>query len=111
MKNLILSLCIVLFTFKSSNAQSFTFKTNEKIFFDEIGTERTVVGIDNALIGAKVVAANAVNGNVGVGTVTPTSKLHVVGLPTYTDNATALLGGLTVGAFYKTSLGVLMIVY
>lgn len=28
-----------------SNAQSFTFKTNEKTFTDEIGAERTVTGI------------------------------------------------------------------
>lgn len=41
-------------------------------------------------------------GNVGIGTVTPTSKLQVVGLPIYANNAAAILGGLTAGAFYRT---------
>jgi hypothetical protein len=37
---------------------------------------------------------------VGIGTTAPTSKLQVVGLPTYADNAAALAGGLTAGAMY-----------
>jgi len=52
-----------------------------------------------------------VDGNVGIGTVNPTSKLQVVGLPVYTDNTTAIAGGLTAGAFYRTSIGVLMVVF
>ena len=52
---------------------------------------------------------NGVNSNVGIGTSTPTSKLQVVGLPTYIDNAAALGGGLTIGAFYHTA-GVLKVV-
>ena len=44
MKNLILSF-LLLFSALATNAQSFTFKTNEKTFTDEIGVERTVVGI------------------------------------------------------------------
>jgi hypothetical protein len=48
-------------------------------------------------------------GNVGIGTTTPTSKLHVVGLASYLDNAAAILGGLTVGAFYHTA-GVVKVV-
>ncbi|KAF0218756.1 MAG: hypothetical protein FD174_2539 [Geobacteraceae bacterium] len=51
------------------------------------------------------------SGNIGIGTSAPTSKLQVVGLPVYADNAAALLGGLTAGAFYRTSTGVLMVVY
>jgi hypothetical protein len=41
-------------------------------------------------------------GNVGINTDTPTSKLHVVGLPVYANNAAAVAGGLTAGAFYRT---------
>lgn len=43
---------------------------------------------------------NASGENVGVGTAAPTSKLQVVGLPTYADNAAAVTGGLTAGAMY-----------
>jgi hypothetical protein len=50
-------------------------------------------------------------GKVGIGTTNPTSKLQVVGLPTYADNTAALAGGLTAGAFYRTSAGVLMATY
>jgi hypothetical protein len=39
---------------------------------------------------------------VGIGTTAPTSKLQVVGLPVYRNNAAAKAGGLTVGAFYRT---------
>ena len=52
---------------------------------------------------------NPSGGNVGIGTTSPTSKLQVVGLPSYADNTTALAGGLTVGAFYHTA-GVLKVV-
>ena len=40
------------------------------------------------------------SGNVGIGTTSPTSKLQVVGLPNYANNAAAIVGGLTAGAFY-----------
>lgn len=41
-------------------------------------------------------------GNVGINCLLPTSKLQVVGLPVYANNAAAIAGGLTVGAFYRT---------
>ncbi|WP_430931186.1 hypothetical protein [Saccharicrinis sp. 156] len=41
-------------------------------------------------------------GNVGIGTIDPKTKLQVVGLPEYADNAAALAAGLTIGAFYRT---------
>jgi hypothetical protein len=51
------------------------------------------------------------NGRVGIGTTSPTSNLHVTGLPTFADNSAALAGGLTAGAFYRTSTGQLMVTY
>ena len=42
------------------------------------------------------------NGNVGIGTNTPTAKLTVVGLAEHADNAAAISAGLTTGAFYRT---------
>jgi len=41
-------------------------------------------------------------GRVGIGTLAPTSVLHVVGLPTHANNAAAVGAGLTPGAFYRT---------
>jgi len=51
------------------------------------------------------------DGKVGIGTANPTSKLQVVGLQVFADNSAAISGGLTVGAFYRTSTGVLMVVF
>lgn len=45
------------------------------------------------------------DGKVGIGTSPvnlPTSVLHVVGLPVFANNAAAVAGGLTAGAFYRT---------
>lgn len=42
------------------------------------------------------------NGNVGIGATTPHSKLAVVGLPVYANNAAAIAGGLAGGDFYRT---------
>jgi hypothetical protein len=42
-------------------------------------------------------------GKVGIGTLSPTSVLHAVGLPVYANNSDAVGGGLTPGAFYRTN--------
>ena len=52
------------------------------------------------VLGTKMVIDE--NGNMGIGTTAPKSKLHVVGLPIYANNAAAVAGGLTAGAFYRT---------
>jgi hypothetical protein len=51
------------------------------------------------------------DGKVGINTLTPTSLLQVVGLPVYESNTEATNDGLTPGAFYRTALGVLMVVF
>jgi len=58
----------------------------------------TYVSPQNITTGIMVDAS----GNVGLGTSSPTSKLHVVGLHVFPNNAAALSAGLTVGAFYRT---------
>jgi hypothetical protein len=51
------------------------------------------------------------NGNVGIGTLTPGSKLAVVGLSEYADNTAATSGGLSAGDFYRTSDGTVKVVF
>jgi len=67
-------------------------------------------------------------GNVGINTTTPTERLDVIGngkfsgtvtattfkatsIGVYTDNTAAIAGGLAVGTMYRTSTGVVMIVF
>lgn len=68
---------------------------------------KMVVGTQNAaplLFGTNDVERARITpaGNVGIGTASPTSRLQVVGLPVFANNAAALAGGLTAGAFYRT---------
>jgi hypothetical protein len=42
------------------------------------------------------------DGKVGIGTKSPTSSLQVVGIPIFANNAAAIAGNLTAGAFYRT---------
>ncbi len=51
------------------------------------------------------------SGNIGINEAAPTSLLHVTGLPVYANNAAAIAGELTAGAFYRTADGVLMVCY
>jgi hypothetical protein len=54
----------------------------------------------NAPAGSEVMRIQD-NGNIGINTSSPTSKLHVTGLLVYANNAAAISGGLTAGAFYR----------
>jgi len=56
----------------------------------------------NAMPGGIQIANTTGNVGIGTGTTPATSKLQVVGLPVYANNAAAITGGLTAGAFYRT---------
>jgi len=45
------------------------------------------------------------------GNTTVEGTLNIVGLPVFENNSAAIIGGLTEGAFYRTSSGFLMVVY
>jgi len=51
------------------------------------------------------------NGNVGIGTASPTAKLQVVGLTIHANNAAAISAGLTAGAFFHNGDGILRVVF
>jgi hypothetical protein len=59
-------------------------------------------GIYGNGVGFGNIILNPNGGSIGIGTKTPKSKLSVVGLVEFTDNTAALVGGLTVGDFYRT---------
>jgi hypothetical protein len=80
---------------------------SNKLFIDNSPRLNEADGREKALIYGVFAVTPAdqkltINANVGIGTTTPTSKLQVVGLPVYANNAAAIAGGLTVGAFYRT---------
>lgn len=50
-----------------------------------------------------VIRFGMLGGNVGIGTLTPGTKLAVVGLPSYATDALAGTGGLTTGDFYTVT--------
>lgn len=80
---------------KAAAEKSWTTSSTPSFFAFETTPELSKTRVERMRISA--------NGNVGIGTTgTPTSKLQVVGLPQYSNNAAAVAGGLTVGAFYRT---------
>ena len=96
-------------------------QANARILFSENGTgewlvlsrqeDTTIDQFEIVEIGSGARLAIASGGNVGIGTQSPTSKLQVVGLPVYANNAAAASAGLTNGAFYRTSTGQVMVKY
>ncbi len=56
--------------------------------------------------GFRNLGGTILDGNVGIGTTTPTGPLHVMNLLVFETNDEAIAGGLTVGAFYRTAAGV-----
>jgi hypothetical protein len=100
--NIIFSRSDIPTTYTNVISNSFSGTTTDQTMNFEIGSGASTRVTALTLLG---------NGNVGIGTTTPTSKLQVVGLPTYESNALALAGGLTAGAFYRTSMGVLMVTF
>jgi len=92
---------------KSPNYNSLTFDRTENANVDTIfhqGVSYSALNNDYWWVGSNTTRFLVVtdDGNIGIGTETPTSSLHVVGLPAYANNAAAIAGGLTVGAFYRT---------
>ncbi len=100
-----------------------SFEIGQTINTVKIGSHRTTTeglaaGLSGNAVGdvglctnntARIVAL--FNGNVGIGTASPTSRLQVIGLPTHSDNAAAIIAGLTAGAFFHNGDGVLRVVF
>ena len=85
------------------------YKTGDNI---TTGSRNIIIGYDIDALSAtgddqlnigNTIYGDLSSGNVGIGTTSPTSALQVVGLPVYANNAAAITGGLTAGAFYRTS--------
>lgn len=88
---------------------------NEYIGFGASGTRIVGSSTNNNITflnngGGEVMRISSSN-NVGIGTTTPGSKLSVVGLVEYADNAAATTAGLTAGDFYRTADGTVKVVY
>jgi len=71
-------------------------------YYEGIGGMRSALEVASKTSGFSNLVLMKSGGNVGIGTTSPKSALHVVGLPVYANNAAAVAGGLTVGAFYRT---------
>jgi len=67
-----------------------------------IGSGAIGLGSNTVVLGNNSIVTTALKGNVGIGTTTPGSKLSIVGLPAYANNAAALAGGLVAGDLYYT---------
>ena len=80
--------------------------TGAATFSSSINTNSDVVIAKSGIISASNITLKS-NGNVGIGTTTPTSKLQVTGLLVFANNADAVAGGLTSGAFYTNASGTL----
>jgi hypothetical protein len=81
---------------------------NHRLFLQASATNAYIDSYGNDSYNALSIEASPLrlnassHGNVGIGTNDPTSKLQVVGLLEYADNAAARSAGLTEGAFYRT---------
>lgn len=69
---------------------------------DNLTLQSTTHATKGKVILGTAAAYDEANTRLGIGTTTPNSALHVVGLPAYANNAAAVAGGLTAGAFYRT---------
>jgi hypothetical protein len=96
---------------KVYNAAQIAFKVDGPVS-TSVAPQRIVFNIRNNGTGAYVERLTVkANGNVGISTPVPTSRLHVTGLVTYTSNANAIAAGLTAGAFYTDGVGNVKVVY